>query len=406
MFPRKLIEMRNILIYDLEIEGHHAEYINNIIDHICKQDIQDNFYFATKFDFQRTHSDLYHKLIRRENITFIPITQEQFDYAYEPYLSIKRSIREYFLVKKISKDVKPKSVILLHLNVFQTSISSFANFTRSVSSISGIYFHPFYRMEISNLKDRLNYFRRYIQLKLLLSCSKIDSIFILNDQKTVDGLNKIYETKRFKLLLDPIVSYNEVDLKQSNQIRRKYKINDDSKVFIFLGHLSERKGILSTLDAFLQLEEEFAKQASLLILGIPDEQIRDLIELRVDQLKNSHLCKIVYQPRFLSKSDMIHYFLESDIVLMPYLKSVGSSGIMGHAAQAQKILIGPNFGLLGELIESYNLGLSTDTRDITKLLETIEYSFSYKIEDSHIKGMSKYTNERFPKTFSKTLLQN
>lgn len=49
-----------------------------------------------------------------------------------------------------------------------------------------------------------------------------------------------------------------------------------------------------------------------------------------------------------------------EAILVPYLMAYNSSGCIGYAAQCDKPVIGPSYGLLGRLIKKYNLGIMID----------------------------------------------
>ncbi|MCL1943339.1 MAG: hypothetical protein FWF54_07325 [Candidatus Azobacteroides sp.] len=53
-------------------------------------------------------------------------------------------------------------------------------------------------------------------------------------------------------------------------------------------------------------------------------------------------------------------FDQSFCVLLTYKMLEASSGIFGHAVTAKKIIIGSSYGLLGELINDYELGITID----------------------------------------------
>ncbi len=52
-----------------------------------------------------------------------------------------------------------------------------------------------------------------------------------------------------------------------------------------------------------------------------------------------------------------------DVVLIPYQRHVGSSGLLIWAASAGKPVITQDFGLIGALTRAYKLGQTVDTKN-------------------------------------------
>jgi glycosyltransferase involved in cell wall biosynthesis len=50
---------------------------------------------------------------------------------------------------------------------------------------------------------------------------------------------------------------------------------------------------------------------------------------------------------------------------------VGSSGVLGWAAEARKPVIAQDYGLVGALVRDYGLGLTVDTTDPARITEAM-----------------------------------
>jgi hypothetical protein len=62
----------------------------------------------------------------------------------------------------------------------------------------------------------------------------------------------------------------------------------------------------------------------------------------------------------------------SDIVLAPYQRFVGSSGVLLWAARAGRPVLAQEFGLVGRLTRDHRLGAVADSSDPAKLAAQIE----------------------------------
>jgi glycosyltransferase involved in cell wall biosynthesis len=63
----------------------------------------------------------------------------------------------------------------------------------------------------------------------------------------------------------------------------------------------------------------------------------------------------------VSDEEMHALFAAASLVLVPYQRHVGSSGVVVRAAAAGVPVLGPSYGMLGMLIEDRCLGESVDT---------------------------------------------
>ena len=61
----------------------------------------------------------------------------------------------------------------------------------------------------------------------------------------------------------------------------------------------------------------------------------------------------------------------SDVVLAPYQRFVGSSGVLLWAARAERPVLAQEFGLVGKLTREHKLGVSVDSCDPTTLAREI-----------------------------------
>ena len=62
----------NYLFYDIQISGHHTEYINHILEYVLGlNNPKNHYYFVVHQNFKKTHNHISHKAENKKNITFI-----------------------------------------------------------------------------------------------------------------------------------------------------------------------------------------------------------------------------------------------------------------------------------------------------------------------------------------------
>ncbi|MGH7014673.1 MAG: glycosyltransferase [Stellaceae bacterium] len=129
--------------------------------------------------------------------------------------------------------------------------------------------------------------------------------------------------------------------------------------FLLFGHLTERKGTLALLEALRLVPERAALRLAMILAGKLDPAIAGRVaELRreLDLLQPDLALDVV--DRRLSMGEIETLVARVDVVLAPYQRFVGSSGVLLWAARAGKPLLTQDFGLIGPLVRSYRLGLA------------------------------------------------
>lgn len=84
-------------------------------------------------------------------------------------------------------------------------------------------------------------------------------------------------------------------------------------------------------------------------------------------------------------------------ILIPYTNTNQSSGVIGYASYFNKTVIGPKEGLLGQIIQSYNLGLTLSKPDAINIKNNI-------ISSVIPKGNNNYKQTHTVNEFIKTIM--
>jgi len=359
--------MKTRLFFDIELSGHHSEYFRHIVEEITKRRLQDNFLFVVHPEFTSKFPDILAESSKAENIRFFEITQEEYVKAHQGCL-LRRSLKEYKLMDSYVKKNNAQSVCLLYLNTFQLALGWYkANY-----KISGILFLQFYRMSQNSLKEKIKYFRKYWQTWFFVRNKMIKRVFVLNDSKTAEYLNKEFKTSIFQMLPDPVPS---IIAKPEFNIRKVYGIEPNHIVLLHFGALSERKGTIDILESFSYLAENVINKIAVLFIGTSDSKTSEDINSRILAIKKTYPdAFVVFKNEFVPNEIMKAYFEQSDIILIPYKNTEASSGILGHAIASNKIVLGSRKGLLGELIADNNLGITIDEINPESIAEGIKMS--------------------------------
>ena len=142
--------------------------------------------------------------------------------------------------------------------------------------------------------------------------------------------------------------------------------------FLLFGDLTRRKGIVVLLDALSRLQPEIASKVAIVIAGRTDDDLKAYVMRKIESLaRRLPELWIQYEGRFLNQGEIAALVSRCDVVLAPYQRFVGSSGVLMWAAREGKPIITQDYGLLGRLAREHCLGLAIDTTDPTALADAI-----------------------------------
>lgn len=333
-----------IIIFDSELKGHHLEYVHHLWMGIVKSDPNECYTFAIP---QKEWEEL--KGLRTwpksEKISLYLISES--DRNVNPWLPLfKRSLRECHLIRKVIKECKNVTeVILLNLAIAMPLLPFIIS---NEIKISGIIYHIDMYAKFNGLlgiKER-NVLRQYSKSSIFRN------IYILNSPRAVDYYNNTYSTKRFTNLVDPVP---EIDFSNLRNLRGEMGIDDDKVVFLHFGAMQKRKGTLLLLHALSKLKQ---KQEKVFIFA---GKIYPEIESEFLNLKRQAQhggAKIITINKFIDYDYLNDLVYSCDCILAPYLDTCCSSGVIGFGAVLGKPIIGAETGLLGDLIHDNCLGIT------------------------------------------------
>jgi len=384
-----------ILFFDTEISGHHLEYIFHFVRYIALNKREGSFYFIVHPEFHLHSKDILKgiDIPPQTIIHFIAVTEQEYKSINTKNLFIN-SIKAYQLLVKYAKPIEPQRVFLLSLNTFILALIT----NKLKYKTSGILFAQFTRMQQTTIADKLKYYRKYWQTKLLSKQKQIDSLFILNDLKTCEHLNKTFNTEKFKMLPDPI---QEIESTNEYDIRSEYAIEKQRKIYLHFGALAERKGTIDILDSIAYIENKLQPNICFMFAGKPDSSIVELLQEKITHYQNNSKVQIIYINKFIENKKMKALFDQCDFVLIPYKNVESSSGLLGHAALSKKPVIGSPQGLLGDLISSYHLGYLIKDNTPKSIADKIHETYNAV----YIVNNNNYLRGRNPNDFCNIVFQ-
>ncbi len=133
------------------------------------------------------------------------------------------------------------------------------------------------------------------------------------------------------------------------------------KVAVFFGVLDARKGLGVVLDALAHLPVSAQRALAVVLAGQMHPAERAHYHARLAEVRGRTAVQLLLEERFLLEAEIQPLLEAADLVLMPYVRHVGSSGVLVRAAHAQRPVLTSSYGLLGAHARLHRLGLTVDT---------------------------------------------
>jgi glycosyltransferase involved in cell wall biosynthesis len=371
---------KSLIIFELGHSGHYAAYIQHLVKYWCDHKLDGKLNFVICPTFVNKYPEIIKLAENCQNnsLKFIPINQEEEDKLIPRKSSayrLLRSIQEWQLVVKYANKLKATHCLLLFFDPFQTVITLRLKLP---CAFSGIYFRPSFHYPnlnnnyIPSFKERLQYWREKFILPKVARHPQLQNIFCL-DQFAITSISKISRTNKAVYLPDPVKIDDSLLPQQIDNFKEKLGIASNRKVFLLFGTLYDsRKGLKQVLEAVTALPLSLCQQITLLLAG-QIEGTNDLsLQKQIEEISSSLPVQIIIQDKYIPEKEVSLYFQASDVILAPYQRHVGMSGIIVQAAAYQKPVLSSNYGLMGKIVNEWQLGLTIDSTIPAEIAEGLK----------------------------------
>lgn len=203
----------------------------------------------------------------------------------------------------------------------------------------------------------------------------------LNEKEKTDYLNFFAQNN------DVIIISNGIELKNyinvtSGNVRIKYQINSNSKIILYIGRLTEDKGIKLLLEGFkLYLYNTIQKDCILILAGVDSGYKRHIEKF----IKNNNISENIKILNYITEEEKIQLFFESDIFITPRYSGMPITFL--EACATGTPIITTNKGEYLEWIDN-NVGLVVDYSSvklslaISKLLDD-EFLYNHMVDNCY-----------------------
>jgi len=368
--------MKTTIVFDTHISGHNLEYIHHIYSE-ATTDTERKYIFAIPKEFKKVKDKLEWK--DSDNIDFHFINEEELLPLFKN--SWYKSFHNCRILRSIVKEYNADNVILV---VLMQILPFLFLLPRKINVIGILYFIYLYKWNDMGVYEKI---KEVLNFTCIKYSPNIRNVYVLNDEVSSRILNRIYKTKKFKWIVDPVPMLP----KRDNTINREsLGIKQNAIVYLHFGSLSRRKGTLDILECVPYMKKENVY----IFAGKIGDDIREIFYNKVGELE--HKFNIIIIDEFCTFEKIASLCTLSNFLLLPYKEVYQSSGLIAYSSLFKIPTIATNKGMLGKLVRRYKLGYAIDFSNIEIACKTIQ---SIDVLDKNISKeyIETHTIERFSK---------
>lgn len=347
--------MKRILLFDTIIDGHHADYLTHLITYWLRYQPGDELLVVTQASFEPVFQRLINsRPAATPTARFVALPAETVE-AIHRASPVGRSFREWHLQLSYIHAYHPSHVLLMYFDTYQLGMWLGR---KAPCAVSGIYFRPdFHYGRPPGLKARLNSLRKQWILHGVLRRGVLTNLFCL-DHSAVAALQRLSPPTTVVPLPDPVERYDLAPA-ETDALRRTLGVEPGRRVFLLFGYLDTRKGIETLLEALPLVPPALRSGICLLLVGAIKPDYRAQIDARIAGVSDDVQVIRVFDE--VKGRRIQAYFELCDYVLALYQRHIGMASVVVRAAVSGKPLLASDYGYLGHLVRSEQIGLVADS---------------------------------------------
>lgn len=404
--------VQRVMLFDLSTHGHHAAYIKHLICYWRESKLAGELLIVVSPKFTQAHADVVgladgETSARVKFVAISPTEESALNSRSSRIDRVLRNVREWKLLHQYAVFLEATHCLLMYLDTCELPLVLGSSLP---CPFSGIYFRPTFHYSTlagdrPSSKEYLQRWRERFFLMRTLNHSKLRTLFCL-DPLVVNHLRPGSNLVRVVPLPDPVKVVVPAQACLET-IRSQLDGAAGRQVILLFGSFeAKRKGVYKLLDAIALLTPELCQKLCVLIVGSAGVEEQVQIDIRVKALCQKQSVQVITRFEFISDDDVAAYFQLAYAALAIYQRHAGMSGILLLAAAAQKPILSSNYGLMGELVRRYQLGLTVDSTSpseiavgLTRLLTEPAETLSDRAQ------MEAFVAQNSAKKFAETIFQ-
>jgi glycosyltransferase involved in cell wall biosynthesis len=264
------------------------------------------------------------------------------------------------MLEKYGNRFPSRHILLMNLDEYLFPLSAGL---RAPAAFSGIFFRPdyYYGSEDNQATFRRRVFNA-IQKRLLhrlLDHPQLRVAFFI-DPLVADSLKDKGKAQAIYLEEPVRLPERHASSTERTAIRARLGVPADRQMFLLFGEISGRKGVWKLLDSIDELTSGEATRMCLAVVGRAEPIVEQQLAARLEAVVASTSLAIIRRAAYVDESELDDWFMAADVVLAPYTRHFGMSGILLLASAYRKPVISGRRGAMGRLTHKYRLGLTVN----------------------------------------------
>lgn len=353
---------RHIALFDLYAGGHHAQYIQYVLDYWVAHVRGHRMDVAVPQSFLDTHPEVaaFCEAHASAGIRAVPLGEPDFGDG-----GLLRADAEHGrLMAAYTTTHRPDHVVCMYFDHVQLSLAKRLRLPAG-TTVSGIYFRPSFHYgtfgpERLGMRERIQRLRKRWVLRAALQHPAMAHLFTL-DPYVLPQVVAMQAHGAAHALPDGVaLEEQRLDDAHRRALRMQHSIPDDRFVALVVGVLSERKGVFRTLEALSELPDAVQKQLCIWLAGKPHTGAEEAVRRAVQHARDTTHVHIVVDARFLAEDEFQPFLQAADLSLVLYQRHIGSSNILIRSALAGRPVLASDYGLVGAVVRAHRLGVAID----------------------------------------------
>lgn len=370
-----------ILVFEPDAEGHSQEWLQHLMEFTAADKRRPALCLAAPAALCQALAQS-RPANAGDRIHLTPLTPLELRLCTNRHLSVAAFARWWAMCRHLRRS-GASSGFFLSLDLLSLPLA--LGLGAGGRPLSGILFRPsvHYRsfgVQGTSRREWLRDLRKDFLYRLMLHNPALRRVLSLDPFFPAHAARRYAGGEKVQALPDPAEPFAEAAIPSGDAADR---LPTERICFLLFGYLTERKGPLVLLEALERLTPPVAARISILLAGRVDPTIRNRIDASRHRLSACQPeLRLDVDDRRLGRAELESLVARSDVVLAPYQRFVGSSGVLLWAANAGRPVLAQEYGLVGRLTRDHGLGLAADSSDpaclaaaITQMVERGPQSF-------------------------------